>query len=60
MREAVTVATIKRTYAARCCGCGKFGGFLCCHCRRLQDALLARIAKLRGTVAGKFAELGNG
>lgn len=55
----MTIATIKRTYATRCVGCARPGQYLCHWCKELQDALLARIAKLRGTVAAVFAERGN-
>lgn len=42
--------------APRCFGCGAAGkGFCCVHCAELVRALEKRIAKLRGTVEGKFA-----
>lgn len=50
------VAKIKRTAIARCIGCGKFYEWpLCAECRDLQACVLARIAKLWGTVENCFA-----
>jgi len=55
----VTPARVKKSYPIRCIGCGKFWVRICGPCGELQRAYLARIAKLRGTVEGIFAEKKN-
>jgi len=52
------IARVKRSYPIRCIGCGKFWVRICGPCGELQRAYLARVAKLRGTVEGVFAERG--
>jgi hypothetical protein len=39
----------------RCIGCGKFGTFMCPHCREIQNWTLTRVMKLQSTIQGKFA-----
>ena len=54
--ETVSRGKVRRSYPIRCIGCGKFWVRICGPCGELQRAYLARIAKLRGTVEGRFAE----